>query len=226
VPCPCPRDGGSILKALLTLTCALIVLALPAALVVTASPAEAKPQQDLGAQLAAHAAAEKRSRQVIRFFETHEWLLSDPRFSEEANRQLALHKGKLAKASRQLNVTKVAIATRKRLEVERRARKLAVVEARKAAEARGAAEKARPEGPRRTICKVFGDYCDEALDVAHCESRFLTSARNGQYLGLFQMGSSERTLFGHGSTAREQAEAAHKYFVAAGRDWSPWSCKP
>ena len=40
------------------------------------------------------------------------------------------------------------------------------------------------------------------------------------------MGSSERTLFGHGNTALEQAVAAHRYFVASGKDWSPWSCKP
>ena len=54
----------------------------------------------------------------------------------------------------------------------------------------------------------------------------LDDAQNGQYLGLFQMGSSERRLFGHGETAHQQALAAHRYFVVSGRDWSPWSCKP
>jgi len=65
-----------------------------------------------------------------------------------------------------------------------------------------------------------------ALSVARCESGLTTRARNGEYLGLFQMGSTERRLFGHGATAIAQARAAHRYFVYSGRDWSPWSCKP
>ena len=81
--------------------------------------------------------------------------------------------------------------------------------------------------PRVAICRVFGPrYCGQALKVAWCESRHSTRAENGQYLGLFQMGWSERRLFGHGRTAHQQAIAAHKYFVVSGRDWSPWSCKP
>jgi hypothetical protein len=62
--------------------------------------------------------------------------------------------------------------------------------------------------------------------VARCESRLQIGAQNGQYRGLFQLGASERLLFGHGESAVEQARAAHRYFVASGRDWSPWSCKP
>jgi hypothetical protein len=74
---------------------------------------------------------------------------------------------------------------------------------------------------------VFGTrYCGQALRVARCESHLRVTARNGQYLGLFQMGSSERRRFGHGATAYKQATAAHRYFVLSGRDWSPWSCKP
>ncbi len=81
--------------------------------------------------------------------------------------------------------------------------------------------------PRTAICHVFGrSHCQQALAVSWCESRHSTSAQNGQYLGLFQMGSYERGMFGHGSTALDQAVAAHKYFVLSGRDWSPWSCKP
>jgi hypothetical protein len=80
--------------------------------------------------------------------------------------------------------------------------------------------------PKVAICNVFGRYCREALAVAWCESRHSTTAQNGQYLGLFQMGWNERRLFGHGSSARAQAVAAHRYFVLSGRDWSPWSCKP
>ena len=79
--------------------------------------------------------------------------------------------------------------------------------------------------PREAICEVFRAYCQEAVAVAWCESRLHTSARNGQYLGLFQMGWSARRIFGHGPTAHDQAVAAHKYFVQSGRDWSPWSCR-
>lgn len=80
--------------------------------------------------------------------------------------------------------------------------------------------------PRAAICLVFGSRCQEALRVAQCESRFDVNARNGQYRGTFQMGDWERATYGHGSTTLAQARAAHRYFVAAGSDWSPWSCKP
>jgi hypothetical protein len=79
--------------------------------------------------------------------------------------------------------------------------------------------------PRQAICNVFGSYCQEAIAVAWCESRLRTTAQNGQYLGMFQMGSLERSLFGHGPTPHAQAEAAHRYFVRSGRDWSPWGCR-
>lgn len=73
---------------------------------------------------------------------------------------------------------------------------------------------------------VFGGFGFEAVSVARCESTLNTRAANGQYLGLFQMGASERGKFGHGETARVQAESAYKYFVVSGKDWSPWECKP
>jgi hypothetical protein len=73
---------------------------------------------------------------------------------------------------------------------------------------------------------VFGPYGDQAVAVSWCESTHRTTAANGQYLGLFQMGSSERATYGHGSTALVQSQAAHRYFVASGSDWSPWECKP
>jgi hypothetical protein len=75
------------------------------------------------------------------------------------------------------------------------------------------------------ICKTFGQYCQQALAVSWCESKWYIWAQNGQYLGIFQMGSSERAKYGHGSGAWAQARAAHRYFVASGRDWSPWSCR-
>lgn len=90
----------------------------------------------------------------------------------------------------------------------------------------------------RAICAirvVFGAHAADAVKVAKCESTANdntpwpdhgTYAANGQYLGLFQMGSSERETYGHGSTARAQADAAFRYFEASGRDWSPWECQP
>ena len=69
----------------------------------------------------------------------------------------------------------------------------------------------------------------QALSVAACESGFRTHARNGQYLGLFQMGLSERHTFNpnhpYTRSARRQARGAHRYYVASGRDWSPWTCR-
>lgn len=80
--------------------------------------------------------------------------------------------------------------------------------------------------PKNAICHVFGEYCSEALSVSWCESRYHVTAENGQYLGLFQMGAYARSLYGHSSTALGQAHSALLYFVASGRDWSPWSCRP
>jgi hypothetical protein len=79
---------------------------------------------------------------------------------------------------------------------------------------------------RRAICKVFGPYCKQAIEVSRCESGWSHWARNGQYLGLFQMGDYARGRYGHAWNPWAQARAAWKYFVASGKDWSPWSCKP
>lgn len=73
------------------------------------------------------------------------------------------------------------------------------------------------------ICNVFKSACSMALRVARRESGFSIYAANGQYLGIFQMGSAERAKFatiGY-STAYEQIIAAHNYFLVSG--WSPWS---
>jgi hypothetical protein len=147
----------------------------------------------------------KRDRQALRFFANHAWLLKDPRFAAEARRQVAAHRRSLAAAQRRLAAHRAGV---KRTQV---ARRLASV---------------RAHTPETEICRVFGPRCSEALHVARCESGMRTDAVNGQYLGLFQMGSQERRLFGHGASAGEQARAAHRYFVASGRDWSPWSCRP
>jgi len=67
---------------------------------------------------------------------------------------------------------------------------------------------------------------DEAFRVAGCETggTYNIYARNGQYLGIFQMGSHERARFGHGWNVWDQAKAAHKYYVLAG-GWQPWTCR-
>lgn len=71
---------------------------------------------------------------------------------------------------------------------------------------------------------------NEAIHVANCETggTFSTVARNGQYQGLFQMGTSERRTYGHGPDPWSQARAAHYYWTVSGRDWSPWDpvCRP
>jgi len=189
-------DGGSILKALGLGLCALLLCVTP----VIARASSADPAVELEKQLASM----QKDETVISFFAGHRWLLHDPRFSKVAH-------ARLSAAQRHLRLAREK-ATKARRALERRklVRRMASLNAH----------------PRQAICAVFKDYCGEALRVAHCESRFSTTAQNGQYLGLFQMGTSERRLYGHGPTALQQSHAAHVYFVRSGRDWSPWSCKP
>ena len=81
---------------------------------------------------------------------------------------------------------------------------------------------------------MFGPYAWQAKRVAACESGdrdgdlspHVVRATNGQYLGMFQMGSFARSTYGHSSHVLGQVRAAHRYFVDSGKDWSPWSCKP
>jgi hypothetical protein len=82
--------------------------------------------------------------------------------------------------------------------------------------------------PVAAIRFVFGPYGDQAVSVSRCETggSFWVGSTNGQYLGLFQMGSSERSTYGHSTRALGQAQAAERYFIASGRDWSPWQCQP
>jgi hypothetical protein len=80
-------------------------------------------------------------------------------------------------------------------------------------------------------CGKSNSYCgasSEAWQVAYCETggTFSVWARNGQYLGLWQMGEYARARYGHGHDPWTQARAAHRYYVASGRDWSPWTCRP
>ena len=147
------------------------------------------------------------STSIVRFFEHHRWLLQDPRFRKEARLRLVAARHALSAAR--------ADAARARAQRERSTR---------AAQRRTIAH--LRNSPVKAICYVFRNYCGQALSVARCESGYRTTAQNGEYLGMFQMGFDERRLFGHGQTALEQARAAYRYFVRSGRDWSPWSCKP
>jgi hypothetical protein len=81
---------------------------------------------------------------------------------------------------------------------------------------------------QEAIRYVFGPYGDQAVRVADCETggTFSIWARNGQYLGLFQMGSYARARYGHAWNAWAEAVSAYRYFIDSGRDWSPWTCKP
>jgi len=87
--------------------------------------------------------------------------------------------------------------------------------------------KARPRVPGPVFSAVRAEWKTraervEAFDVIACETggRYNPTARNGQYLGLFQMGARERARFGHGPSARAQAHSAHAYFLVSG--WGPW----
>ena len=145
-------------------------------------------------------AALRKYRGTIRFFESHRSLLASGGQQAQARTSLAYAHNRVRQLTRVIAVLRAKIRARD-------ARKLAKLP------------------PRKAICSVFGPYCEEAVAVAWCESHLNTTAQNGQYLGMFQMGSQERSLFGHGGTAHAQALAAHRYFVVSGRDWSPWSCR-
>jgi hypothetical protein len=144
----------------------------------------------------------RKYRGTVRFFESRRELLASEAHADTARKALAHARKNLARVKRTILAIRGVLA-------KREARRQAAM------------------SPRAVICDIFGErYCGQAVAVAWCESRLTTTARNGQYHGLFQMGSHERSLFGHGGSARTQAKAAYRYFVRSGRDWSPWSCKP
>jgi hypothetical protein len=167
------------------------------------TPGKAKVEQralTLDERLERKVAALRKYRGTVRFLENRRSLLSSGDQLTQATSLLAYAKTRV----RQLTKTVAAL----RAKVHARAN-----------------QKLASLPPRAAICTVFGSHCQEALAIAWCESRLSTTAQNGQYLGLFQMGSYERRLFGHGRNARDQAVAAHRYFVRSGRDWSPWGCR-
>jgi hypothetical protein len=157
-------------------------------------------------RLAYQQAVVQHDTHVLRFFSSHRWMLAryNP-YRPSATRALTGHRNELRWTTLALLKTQHEIERREAL---RRAARL------------------RSSTPVQAIRHVFGSYWSQALAVARCESGLSTWAQNGQYLGLFQMGSSERAIYGHGSSAYAQVQAAHRYFLASGRDWSPWQCKP
>ncbi len=205
---PVPAQEVTVLRALLVGLFAFVLVTQAAAAAIQDKPAsaplKAKKEQRAGTleeRLEVKLAAARKYRGTIVFFKNHRWLLSSAEHRGNATVTLRQAERRLAQ------VTKTIAALRHAIREHESRRQAAM-------------------SPKAAICDVFGRYCDEAVAVAWCESRLTTTAQNGQYLGLFQMGPSARQLFGHGRTARDQAVAAHKYFVRSGRDWSPWSCKP
>jgi hypothetical protein len=82
------------------------------------------------------------------------------------------------------------------------------------------------EYPRfyRQLRISFGRSWKDAAVVAWKEGSWHWWARNGQYLGTFQMGSFARGEYGHANHLPGQVIAAAKYWRDAG--WSPWECQP
>ena len=76
---------------------------------------------------------------------------------------------------------------------------------------------------QQAVCHYFrGSLCSTAMQIVNCETGGTYDPRssNGQYLGIFQMGSNERATFGHGNDVWTQARAAYRYYLKAG--FGPW----
>ncbi len=84
--------------------------------------------------------------------------------------------------------------------------------------------------PEEAILWAFRDHPEEvrreAVDVAACESGLDPTATNGQYLGLFQMGSYHYWRFGGGSWDDPVVNAAAAESLYDEQGWQPWSCRP
>lgn len=88
---------------------------------------------------------------------------------------------------------------------------------------------ARGNAERACIIRVVFSSVGQsrkAVQVAWCESRFDPRARNGQYLGVFQVSDHWRSSIpGWGSSVEDQARHALKIYKRVGRRWSPtWAC--
>ena len=208
---PVPDQEVTALKALIVGLCVLFVMT-PAVAAANGQQTSARSNTGtsnsakatsltLAQKLALKMKAARKYRSAIRILETRRSLAIS---SGKRAHALARAKHRLAKAEKEIHYYRRLIRARAELH---QARRLAHA------------------SPKVAICEVFGRYCDQALAVAWCESGHQTTARNGQYLGLFQMGTYARQISGHGDSAYEQARAAYRFFVVSGRDWSPWSCR-
>ena len=139
-------------------------------------PATAQSQSDavLRAQLTNHLKTLKKDQQVVRFFQDAPLAALRPPVRGRRN-------GSSPATARAWHCSGKARslkgALHRRTLERKRQRRLASL---------------RSASPAVAICKVFGSHCGEALRVSRCESGLRIDARNGEYLGLFQMGSKER----------------------------------
>ncbi len=103
----------------------------------------------------------------------------------------------------------------------------------------------RGECIKTLIRRIWVEDPNGAIQVASCESGFHADpveglSMTGQYVGVFQLGTSERASWGRGigteiyrssdpstaikAPAWEQITAGHELFKDLG--WSPWQCSP
>ena len=75
---------------------------------------------------------------------------------------------------------------------------------------------------QRAVCYYFKNNCTTAMRIVKCETggSYTPWSSNGQYQGIFQMGSQERATYGDGNNVWAQAKAAFAYFRVAG--FGPW----
>lgn len=82
------------------------------------------------------------------------------------------------------------------------------------------------ESAKRAVCHYFktSSECYTAMKIVKCETggTYWPWVSNGQYQGIFQMGSNERATYGHGNNVWAQAKAAYAYYKAAGGFYDPW----
>ena len=197
---PCPRDGGQILKALAMGVCALILLVLPAT-------AQSQSDADLGAQLTRHLSTMKKDQQVLTFLQNHTVVVQRPPLCGRREAPAAdPHDEPGAHAEEGCGGEDGARAPRSRCagsppyEAATPAhRHLPRLRRPLPGGTRRLALRVRPahRRPERPVPRPVPDGLERA---AHLRPRL--------------------------DSAVEQATAAHRYFVASGRDWGPWSCKP
>lgn len=172
------------------------------ALVLAASAAAQPSSSTLKRTIASETRDVRQHRNTLQFLASHPHLLAAGSPDRPAALRLrAAHTAGLRSSLRELRAARATL---------RRAR---------VAAARADLHELRPAA---AIREVFGPSWRKALAVARCESTLRTGAQNGQYRGLFQMGSPERSRFGHGASAYAQARAAHRYWLEVGRSWHPW----